>query len=340
MTAAITADAYEAARRRAAWIDRSDRGRIIVSGADRAAFLHGLLTNDVAALKPGQGCYAAYLTPQGRMIADMHVYELGDGMLLTVAGELKKALLARLDHSIFSEDVQLRDVSGVYAQVAIVGPEAASLVARLVTGAGSGELGALPEHGNLRAQLDGDPAMVTRTSDAGEPGFDLFVDRTKIDRLVGAAGAAGAVPLDAATADAVRLEAGIPLFHRDMDEQTIPLEAGLESRAISFTKGCYVGQEVVIRVLHRGHGRVARKLTGLVLEGDAAPAAGAPVRAADRDIGHVTSAAMSPALGRPIALAYLHRDFLAPGTAVTVLGVGGEVQELPFVRRGGAEAGR
>src|SRR5213594_978585 len=107
-------EAYTAARERAAFLDRSDRGRIVVSGADRASYLQGLLTNDIAALKPGQGCYAAYLTPQGRMIADLHVYELGDGMLLTMAGELKKALLARLDHSIFSEDVQLRDVSGVY----------------------------------------------------------------------------------------------------------------------------------------------------------------------------------------------------------------------------------
>ena len=337
MTAAITS-AYEAARRRAAWIDRSDRGRILVSGPDRASFLQGLLTNDVAALKPGQGCYAAYLTPQGRMIADMHAYELGEAMLLTVPGELKDPLLERLDQSLFSEDVQLRDMTGAYSQVAIVGPEAAALVARLVTGAESGVLAALREHGNVSARFEGDPAIVTRIDDAGEPGFDLFVGPAKVEPLVAAVAAAGAVPLDAADAEAIRIEAGIPLFHRDMDEQTIPLEAGLESRAISFSKGCYVGQEVVIRVLHRGHGRVARKLTGLVLEGDAAPAAGAPVRAADRDIGHVTSAAMSPALGRPIALAYVHRDFLAPGTAVTVDGVHGEVRELPLVRRSSVSA--
>src|SRR5206468_8401903 len=128
-------------------------------------------------------------------------------------------------------------------------------------------LDALPEDGNVSARFEGEPAVVTRTGDAGEPGFDLFVDRAKVERLVAAVAAGGAVPLDAADAETIRIEAGIPLFHRDMDEQTIPLEAGLESRAISFTKGCYVGQEVVIRVLHRGHGRVARKLTGLVLEG-------------------------------------------------------------------------
>src|SRR5881396_1016512 len=145
MVPAVSVEAYDAARHRVASIDRSDRGRIVVSGADRASYLQGLLTNDVAALKPGQGCYAAYLTPQGRMIADMHVYELGEAMLLTVPGELKDPLLERLDQSLFSEDVQLRDMTGGYSQVAIVGPEAAALVARLVTGAESGVLAALRE---------------------------------------------------------------------------------------------------------------------------------------------------------------------------------------------------
>ena len=118
-----------------------------------------------------------------------------------------------------------------------------------------------------------------------------------------------------------------------MDEQTIPLEAGIESRAISFSKGCYVGQEVVIRVLHRGHGRVAKKLAGLVLDGNGLPDAGALVRAADRDVGHVTSSVLSPALQKPIALGYLHRDFLAPGTVVTVNDTRAEVRTLPFVSR-------
>jgi tRNA-modifying protein YgfZ len=193
-------------------------------------------------------------------------------------------------------------------------------------------LAALPPHGNVRASFEGAPAIVTRTSDAGVSGFDVFVDAAKTAQLTRAIRDRGAALLDNATADTIRIEGGVPLFHRDMDEQTIPLEAGLESSAISFTKGCYVGQEVVIRVLHRGHGRVAHKLAGIVLEGNAAPAAGAGVRAGDRDIGHVTSAAYSPALDKPIALAYLHRDFLAPGTALTVDGVRGEVHALPFRR--------
>src|SRR3974377_1612466 len=114
-------------------------------------------------------------------------------------------------------------------------------------------------------------------------------------------------PARAAAAGALRGESGVPCFGRDMDAETIPLEAGIESRAISFTKGCYVGQEVIIRVLHRGHGRGAKTRVGLALGGSAVPAAGAVIRAADREVGHVTSAVMSPALERPIALAYLQR---------------------------------
>ena len=120
-------------------------------------------------------------------------------------------------------------------------------------------------------------------------------------------------------------------FIGDMDEETIPLEAGIESRAISLTKGCYVGQEVIIRVLHRGHGRVARKLVGLSLDEGIAPLTGTPVDVGGREIGHTTSSCFSPALHRPIALAYLHRDFLEPGTRVSVDGVGATVAALPFV---------
>ena len=115
-------------------------------------------------------------------------------------------------------------------------------------------------------------------TDTGEPGFDLLVEAHAAAALMDALRASGAEDVDAATADVLRVEAGVPKFHRDMDEDTIPLEAGLESRAISLTKGCYVGQEVIVRVLHRGHGRVARRLVGLTLEGEAVPAAGTPVR--------------------------------------------------------------
>jgi folate-binding protein YgfZ len=331
MTPTVSASAYDAARHRAAFIDRSDRGRIVVSGVDRASYLQGLLTNDIVALVAGQGCYAAYLTAQGRMIADLHVYELGDVIVLTMAGDVKDAVMAKLDQFIFGEDVQLGDVTDTFAQIAVVGPEAARVVASVISGVTAATLAGLPEHGNVRAQWAGGAAIAARVSDTGEPGFDLFVERPRAEELKAALSAVDVAPIDGATAEAIRIESGVALFHRDMDEQTIPLEAGIESRAISFTKGCYVGQEVVIRVLHRGHGRVARKLVGLTFDGSQPPAPGAKIRASDRDIGEVTSSTVSPALQRPIALGYVHRDFVEPGTTVSADGLDGQVATLPFV---------
>jgi tRNA-modifying protein YgfZ len=335
MVPTVSAAGYDAARRRAAFIDRSDRGRIVVSGADRASYLQGLLTNDVVAVKAGQGCYAAYLTAHGRMIADLHVYELGDVMLLTLAGEVKDTVLAKLDQFIFSEDVQLGDVTDTFAQIAVVGPGAAQAVVDALGSVTADALSGLAAHGNTRAEWSGGAAIIVRIVDAGQPGFDVFVDRPHADALAAALAANGAAQIDAATADALRIEAGVPLFHRDMDEDTIPLEAGIESRAISFTKGCYVGQEVIIRVLHRGHGRVARKLVGLVVDGESVPAGGATIRSGDREIGAVTSSTASPALKRPIALGYVHRDFVEPGTAVTIGDAPAQVAALPFVSRSG-----
>jgi len=326
-------EAYTAAHQRAAIIDRVDRGRIVVSGRDRATYLHGLLTNDITALQAGQGCYAAYLTPQGRMITDLWVYELGDVILLTLALADKDTLLEKLDQFLFSEDVQLGDVSRTFAGLAVVGQDAARVVGIVLEDAPPNQLAGLVEHGNRRARFASQPAIALQISDTGEPGYEVLVDVSQRDALLAALRASGAVDIDAAVADALRIEAGLPKFHRDMDHDTIPLEAGLESRAISLTKGCYVGQEVIIRVLHRGHGRVARKLVGLTFEGEVVPAEGAAVQVEGREIGRTTSASVSPALGRPIALAYLHRDFLTPGTRVSVNGLEGVVTVLPFVNR-------
>jgi folate-binding protein YgfZ len=332
MIPAVSAAAYQAARRRAAFIDRSDRGRILVSGADRASYLQGLFTNDIAALKSGQGCYAAYLTAQGRMIADLHVYELGDVILLAMSGDVKDTVLAKLDQFIFTEDVQLGDVSATFAQIAVVGPEAARALARLFGGdVTEATLLAMADHANARATWQGAAAIVTRIDDAGAPGYDVYIESDHVRAFTAALTTAGVAGLDAEVAEAVRIEAGVPVFHRDMDEDTIPLEAGIEPRAISFTKGCYVGQEVIIRVMHRGHGRVARKLVGLIVEGARVPASGAAVHAAEREVGRVTSSTWSPALDRPIALGYVHRDFVEAGTKLSVDGASAEVAKLPFV---------
>ncbi len=313
MVSAASIDAYHAARQRAAVLDRSSRGRLVLSGRDRRSYLQGLLTNDITALGPGEGCYAAYLTPQGRMIADLFVYELADAILVSTIGDVKDLLAARLDELIFSEDVQVTDVTTTFAQVAVVGPDAAAIVAPIASIARS-VLEAMPEHACRRTVVADAPGIVTRIVDVGEPGFDLYVSSAGGASLLAAIREAGASPLDQAAADALRIEAGVPMFGQDMDQDTIPLEAGIEDRAISFTKGCYVGQEVIVRVLQRGHGRIARKLVGVRLEANEPPARGAPIRHEGRDVGRVTSGAWSPALGAAIALGYVPRDLAAPGS--------------------------
>jgi folate-binding protein YgfZ len=328
MIPAVSASAYDAARHRAAFLDRSHRGRIVVSGTERASYLQGLMTNDIVALKAGEGCYSAYLTAQGRMIADLYVYELGDVILLAMTGGVKDAVLAKLDQFIFSEDVQLGDVTATFAQIAVVGPDAARVVASIV-GLAEDALRGLPVHGNARGDWSGGAAIVVRIADAGEAGFDLFVEQGQADALKAAFAAAGAVALDEATAEAVRIESGMPLFGRDMDEDTIPLEAGIESRAISFTKGCYVGQEVIVRITHRGGGRVAKKLVKWVADpsADIVPLPESRIFSFDpstslragKDIGRVTSAAFSPNVNRVVGLGYVHRDFAESGTDVTVV---------------------
>jgi tRNA-modifying protein YgfZ len=331
MVPAISIHEYEAARQRAGLVDRAEYAYIVVSGKDRASYLQGLLTNDIAALRPGQGCYTAYLTAQGRMIADLWVYELGDVMLLRLLRDVKPTVLAKLDQFIFSEDVQLGDVTDTFIGVGLVGPESRPLLSSVLDSS-EDTMNELAEHGNLRATFNGQPVIVLRSSDLGEPGFEVLVEAIAFQPLRAAIHHAGAVEIDAATAETLRIEGGVPKFLQDMDEETIPLEAGIESRAISLTKGCYVGQEVIIRVLHRGHGRVARKLVGLARVGDETFNRGATVQADGRQIGEVTSATWSVALQRPIALAYVHRDFVAPGTHVTVDGADADVNALPFVR--------
>lgn len=329
---------YRAAIGSAAVFDRSGRGKIAVAGNDRRTYLHAMLTNDIATLGAGSGCYAAYLTPQGRMIADMRLLEVGDLVLLDVAPEAAATVLENLDRFVFSEDVKLGDLTDAFGEVSIVGPDAARVVSDAVAGApgapGADELAAWPEFRNARNAFRGETVLVAATRDAGVPGFDLYVERPHVPALVDALVAAGATRATGETWETLRVEAGRPAFPVDMGTDTIPLEAGIEARAISFSKGCYPGQEVIVRVVQRGHGRVARRLVGLRVEGGEVPAAGDLLRAGERDAGRVTSAVWSPRLDRPIALAMVHRDLVEPGTGLTVAHGGrsldAAVVSLPF----------
>ena len=301
---------YRALEDRAGYIERTDLGRLRLRGADRRSYLHGILTNDIQGLAAGDSCYAALLTPQGRMITDMHVYELGDETLLTLPISLAAEIRDRLDQYVFTEDVQVEDASTATVQYGLYGPASRDIVSRLSL---------VPAVAVLPSQ------------DMGVRGFEVIALRDQGPELERLFAAAGAASVEGSALEAPRIEAGIPKFLVDMTAETIPLEAAIEDKAISMTKGCYPGQEVIIRVLHRGGGRVAKKLVGIrFADGQPVPAPGDKVRSGEREIGAITSAARSPRLGAPVALAYVHRDFVAPGTPVVVGDVPASVSALPF----------
>jgi folate-binding protein YgfZ len=306
-------DDYRHIREDAAIGAIAPRQQIAVGGPDRATYLQGLLTNDIPALLPGTGCYSAWLTPQGRMLTDMHVLESDGMILLDVPAETAEATRDRLEQFIFTEDVQVQLLAGSLTGVWIHGPKAAAVLERLV---GASGLGTWRDYQHARLTFREQPVSVARIDQLGAPGLCVHLEPARERELIDALVDGGASEVSAGSIEVARIEAGYPVFGVDMTDDTIPLEAGIEDRAISMSKGCYVGQEVIIRVLHRGHGRVARKLVSLRIDA-AVPPRGARLFAADRDIGFVTSAAASPRLGT-IALAYVHRDFFSPGTGIEV----------------------
>lgn len=269
------------------------------------------------------------LTAQGRMMTDMRVLELGDAVLLDVPATVVTSIRDHLDRFVFTEDVAVQDVTAGRGEIGLYGPHAIEVLNR--AGVEGGAPGAL--FSSTRVRIAGADAILVRSDSLGIPGFDLIADAAALPAIEAVLIAAGAIRASDRDAEIVRIESGHPRFGADMDADTIPLEAGLEERAISRTKGCYVGQEVIVRVLDRGHGRVARRLVGLTLPADAAvPAPGARLQAAGKDVGRVTSAVFSPALGRPAALGYAQRDFVEPGTHVHVEGFGeAVVSSLPLV---------
>ena len=330
---------YRALREAAGIVDRSARGRLTVTGADRRSYLQGLLSNDIAALVGGSGCYATYLTAQGRMIADMRVFETGHSLLVDLDGTLADSIAARWSQFVFSEDVQIANDSSSTAEIGVYGPSSARVIAAAIAGELNAPadrieetLSALPVYANREWDFRGAHIHVLASDDVGVRGFDLVMPVDFKDDLLTLLQQAGGVVVGPEAVEVCRIEGGRPLFRVDMDEETIPLEAGIEDRAISLTKGCYVGQEIIIRVLHRGHGRVARKLVGIAIEpGASVPSAGDKISVGDRELGSMTSATESLALKRPIGLGYVHRDFAQPDTSVTVAGQRAMVTQLPFV---------
>jgi len=295
-------------------VDRSERGKLALTGGQAKEFLAGQVTNDVAGLEPGTGCYAAFLTHKGKMQGDVRVLDLGDELWLDTERVALQALFDMIRRFKIGFDVELHKRTLECALLSLVGP-GARRVAR------AEEL-PVAEHSSMRARRGGVDVVIVATAD----GVDLICAAADADALRAALEEAGAVPVSEAAADVLRVEAGRPRFGVDIDDTTIPQEAGLNDRAVSFTKGCYVGQETVARLYYKG--KPNRHLRGLRLGGPAVT--GDVLRLGEREVGRVGTVVESPSFG-PIALALVRRE-AEPGAEVEVGGAGtrATVVELPF----------
>ncbi len=309
------ADQYRIIAGAAGWRRASEWGCLQFLGRDRLSFLHALVTNDVGSLAAGQGAYAAWLTPQGRMISDLRLLARADRVLAAVPASGAAALAGAFDRLIFAEDVSVSDISSQLATLAVVGGEAPAILAR-ASGVDADRLGAM----TLWSGIEVEDGVIVRTDDAHLPAYVLCLSTEREGDAVAKLTSAGARPLSDELAEALRIDAARPRFGIDMNTDTIPLEAGLEARAISTTKGCYVGQEVIIRVLHRGGGRVARRLVQIAFD-TATPdriRPGQLLRVEGADAGRVTSSA--PALDGTgaMALGYVRREIAEAGGDVQI----------------------
>ncbi|MEA2286746.1 MAG: hypothetical protein QOJ21_2789 [Solirubrobacteraceae bacterium] len=316
--AATTTDPRSAAHRAraegAALVDRSETGKLALTGAEARSLLAGQVTNDIEALEPGAGCYAALLTNKGKMLTDLRVLHTGDELLLLCERVGLQPLFDQLRRGAIGWQAELHKRTVQQALLSLLGPRARDIA----------RAQALPgeEHASVRSTLGGAPVVLVAT----DLGVDVICAAEDAPQVSRALVDAGAVPADEAVAEVARVESGRPRYGIDLDDSTIPQEAGLNDRAVSFTKGCYVGQETVARLHWRG--KPNRHLRGLRLS---APApSGSSLRLGEREVGHVGSVADSPAFG-PIALAIVRRE-AGPGDTLTVGddGVTARIVELPF----------
>ena len=332
----MSAETIEASCRRtresAALFDLAFRVRLAFTGEDRVSFLHNLLSNDVASLGSGQGCYATILTQQSRVVADANVLRAEDVVFLDVDADLAGRAREHLEKYLVAEDVEIEDRSALETTLGVHGPASPTIVAEA-----TGEAPPAAELGHRPATIGGATVRVVRVHWTGDPGFDLWVARTHAgavrQALLEAGRPSGLAEAPREVFEVLRLEAGLPRVGIDVDESHLVLEAGLE-RGIHFRKGCYLGQEVVERQSARGH--VNRKLVGVVLGGTVVPAADARVVSDGREAGRITRAVFSPTLGKPIALAWVRRELMEPGHELAIESgsdrLAGEVTGLPFYR--------
>jgi tRNA-modifying protein YgfZ len=304
---------YRQLREECGLLDRSGRGKLAVTGGESSEYLQGQLTNDVEALAPGDGCYAALLDRKGHLQADVRVLKLAPNEIwLDTEPEALEATRRHLETYKIGREVEVADLSAGRAVISLIGPRSVEIAGTAV----------LPEHSSEETTVAGVECVAVGTGD----GVDLLVDAADAERLRGALVDGGAVEIGAEAAEVLRIEAGTPRFGAEMGRETMPAEAGIVERAVSFTKGCYIGQEPVARLHYKG--RPNRRLQGLELS---APAeAGKPLRLGEREVGRIGSACVSPARG-PIGLAIVRREAeLGVELAVGEDDVTARVVDLPF----------
>jgi folate-binding protein YgfZ len=322
---------YAALRQTAILVDRTHRTRMTFAGDKRADTLTGLVTNDIAALAPGSGLYAAALTPRGKIIADVRVFARESDLLVDIPVRAAAGWLAMIRKFVNPRATRYADESNALADIGVFGSRARTIVAA-ITGVSADALGSLAHYSHVVADLGGTSALVSRVPDIGIEGYELIVPVDSRPLLWRRSQELGAVPAGLETWEVARIEAGRPEWGIDIDESTIPQEANFdELHAISYTKGCYTGQETVARVHFRGH--VNRHLRGLTYPGtDPLPRGAQLIDESEKPVGDVRSSAVSPRLGG-VAIAMVRRE-ITPGTVVRARWEGGEssavVLELPF----------
>jgi folate-binding protein YgfZ len=307
---------YRLAREHAALLDTNFRAIFALTGSDRVRYLNAVLTSNVRDLTPGQGAIGLLLNAQGHIQAELETLAIEDRLLILGHAFARENTLAILDKFIIMDDATLTDETEQSGTLAIEGPSVPAIVQEL-TGI---DIQALAPHAHVATSIKSStaaiPCRLMRHSLFGLPGAEFLVSRNALEQVWNTARivvcAHGGGPVGYRALNALRLEAGNPWFGVDFDERQIPHEAALEDTHISYTKGCYTGQEIVERVRSRGH--VNRRRTGLLLASAEPPAPGAALTAAGAEVGHVTSATLSPRAGKVVGMGYVRREHAQPGT--------------------------
>jgi aminomethyltransferase len=300
---------YRGLRASAVLLDLSGRSRVVLLGADRQRMLNGQVTNNVKDLPVGQGCYAALVTPKARVVSDLFVYALPNELLLDFEPGLSAVVTQRLEKFIVIEDVQIVDAAPHYGLLSVQGPQSPRVVEALE---GFSEIPAKPLHFTTWHHPDWGDLYLMHQARAGGSGFDLFAPRGALEALakllVAAVHNVGGGPGGWRALEVGRIEAGIPRCGVDITESHLPPELGMDERMISYSKGCYSGQEVIARI--RTYGQVAKALRGLRFDAgpEMVPVAGTKLHKDGKEVGVVTSAVWSPTLGGAIGLGYVRRE--------------------------------